>query len=77
MMITLSEEESLKLYQETDKWLLDLDWNTKFKIKQLLQPLLEHTLCEHEWIDPNTYLNELDKTKMFCFKCHLTKSIDK
>jgi hypothetical protein len=29
MMHVLSKEESLKLEQETDKWLLDLDWNTK------------------------------------------------
>lgn len=77
MMYVLSEEESLKLEQETDKWLLSLDWNTKFKIKEMLQPLLERTVCEHNWIDPNTYSNELDKTKLFCSKCHLTKSIDK
>jgi hypothetical protein len=41
----------------------------------MLQPLLERTVCEHQWIDPNTYLNELDKTKEFCYKCHLTRSI--
>lgn len=77
MMQVLSEEESLKLYQKTDKWLLELDWNTKFRIRALLDPFYQQTNCEHEWIDPNTYLNELDKTKEFCSKCYLTKPIDK
>jgi hypothetical protein len=75
MLKVLSKKESKILEKETNKWLLALDWNTKFKIKALLEPIIAQTNCEHDWIDPNTYKNELDKTKLFCRKCNLTKLI--
>jgi hypothetical protein len=75
MLKVLSKRETKILEKETDKWLLALDWNTKFRIKDLLQPVITWVNCEHDWIDPNTYENELDKTKLYCRHCNLTKNI--
>lgn len=75
MLRVLSKKENKVLEKEINKWLLALDWNTKFKIKALLEPIIAQTNCEHVWIDPNTYENRLDKTKLFCINCKLTKLI--
>ena len=51
MMQVLSEEESLKLEQKTDKWLLGLDWNTKFRLRALLDPFYQQLIANMSgWI---------------------------
>lgn len=75
MLRKMSDEEAVQIEKEYDEFLLSLDWNMKSALVNLLKPPLEQLNCEHEWIDPNEYVNELDKTKKFCRKCHLTKPL--
>lgn len=70
----MSAEESRQVEKETNDFLLSLDWNTKFKLRELITPLLNQSKCEHEWVDPNSYDNILDKNFMYCFKCQLIKT---
>jgi hypothetical protein len=75
-MRILSPEEVTQSQKKVDSFLLSLDYNTKYRIRDMLEPLLQQANCEHEWIDPNTYVNELDKSEEFCRHCHLTRPID-
>ena len=75
-MRVLSPEETKESNQEIDKFLMSLDYNTKHHIRYLIEPLLNQAKCNHVWIDPNTYENELDKSLEFCSNCHLTSPID-
>jgi hypothetical protein len=74
MMRILSKEEFILVEKELNEWLLSLDFNVKSGIKSLLNPLIDQANCQHEWIDPNTYENNLDKNKLFCRFCNLTKN---
>jgi hypothetical protein len=76
MIYVLSPEEVAQSQREVDTFLLSLDYNTKYRIKDMIEPLLRQANCEHEWIDPNTYVNELDKSEEFCRFCHLTRPLD-
>lgn len=73
MLKILSKEESEKYEKEMDEWLLSLHWNIKAGIKNLIEPLLEQVNCSHEWVDNNSYENELPKNEFHCRKCYLTK----
>ena len=75
-MRVMSPEEIQESHKVVDTFLMNLDYNTKYKIKEMLEPLFVQANCEHEWIDPNTYVNELDKSEEFCRHCHLTRPID-
>lgn len=72
MVRVLSEEESKKVEKEVDEFLLSLDFNTKQRIKTLIESFQQQIECEHNWIDPNSYENELPKNKLFC-RCGATK----
>lgn len=76
MIRVLSPEEAVQSEKEVNQFLLSLDYNTKHRIKDMIEPLLQQAHCEHEWIDPNTYVNELDKSEEFCRLCRLTRPID-
>lgn len=71
----LSKEESERLDRETDAFLLSLDSNTKGLIKSLVERFQSQIECEHQWIDPNTYENDLPKDRLFC-RCGATKLTD-
>jgi len=76
MIRIMTDEEANKVEEGYNEFLVSLDFNTKSALVNLLKPLLEQLNCEHEWIDPNEYENKLDKTKLFCKKCHLTKPLE-
>lgn len=69
----LTEEEARKSQEEVDKFLLSLDYNTKYQLQSLVKHFQSKIECEHEWIDPNTYENKLPKDKLFCRFCQATK----
>jgi hypothetical protein len=69
----MSEEEVQIHDQYLNDWWFSLDWNTQNKINQLIDPLIKKSACDHEWTDPSTYENDLDKTKLYCFKCDSDK----
>lgn len=75
MIKIMSEEEAKQQEKDIDKFLTSLDFNTKSKLVSLLKPMQKQINCEHDWIDPNEYDNELDKTKQYCRHCDLTKDI--
>ena len=75
MIKIMTKEEEISLEEKLDEFLISLDFNTKSALVRLLTPFLEQLKCEHEWIDPNEYKNKLDKTKLFCRKCNLTKPL--
>jgi hypothetical protein len=79
MIRTLSDEEVKEFEKELNDFLLSLDLTTKDLIKRLLGPKIEQSICGHEWIDPNTYKNELDKNYLYCRYCKVMKlkSFDK
>ena len=80
MYRTMTDQEVEESNKELDEFWKNLDWNTKNHIKMLLDPYLEKVDCHHDYIDPNTYENNLDKNYLFCRKCHhkvkLPKNID-
>ena len=49
------------------------NWNTKEHIKRLLELYIRQIECNHEWIDPCTYENELDKNYLYCNRCQYKK----
>jgi hypothetical protein len=73
MMRILSEEESIQSEKEINEWILSLNFNTKARLKEMLEPIIRQSNCTHEWIDPNTYENNLDKSMEYCRLCNLTK----
>ena len=75
-MRVLSPQEVEQSHREIDTFLMELDYNTKYHIRQLIEPFIIQANCDHEWIDPNIYINELDKSEEFCRLCHLTRPLD-
>ena len=71
----MTEEEVAATERRMDLFWMTLDWNTKNDIMRLLEPFIEKAHCEHDWIDPNEYENELDKGHMFCRKCQIQKPL--
>ena len=41
----------------------------------MFEPFSEKINCNHEWVDPNEYENELDKNSLYCKKCHHKKDL--
>ena len=75
MIRQMTDTEIEQKELEMDLFWKNLDWNAKNTIMSLLEPYIEKANCEHEWIDPNEYENELDKGMLFCRKCHIQKPL--
>lgn len=75
MIQNMSKKEVKKTINKWNNWFINLDFNTKSNIYNLTNNLLEQANCNHDWIDPNTYENDLDKTKQFCSNCNLVKPL--
>lgn len=75
MIRQMTEVEIAQKELEMDLFWKNLDWNTKNDIMRLLEPYIERAECEHDWVDPNEYENELDKKMLFCRKCYIKKPI--
>ena len=71
MMRILSIPEAKKISEENDKFLLSLDDHIKSSLVHLLQPLVKQLYCEHEWIDFDSYENQMPKDSKYCTKCQL------
>jgi len=76
MFQVISKEEAKRNQKELDDWIMSLDYNTKHHIKEIIVPFIKQNNCFHEWVDPNSYENELDKTKVFCRHCNLKKDLN-
>jgi len=75
MIRQMTETELEQRDLEMDLFWKNLDWNTKNTIMSLLEPFIKKAHCEHEWIDPNEYENELDKSQLLCRKCYIEKPL--
>ncbi|MDO8610097.1 MAG: hypothetical protein Q7R95_06085 [bacterium] len=73
MIQILTEEQALESEKKMDNFLLSLDFNTKSEIVRLLKPLIEKINCEHDFIDTDSYENELPKNMYLCRKCNFMK----
>lgn len=69
-MRTMTDVEIDQWNKELDEFWNNLDWSTKNDVKRLLDPYLQRVECKHEFIDPDTYENDLDKNYLYCKKCH-------
>jgi hypothetical protein len=76
MMRILSKEEVKQEHEAVDKWIMALDYNTKFHLRSLLEPFQKQSNCSHIFIDPNSYENQMPKDKLFCRLCSVTKEIE-
>lgn len=75
MMRVLTPEEVEAHNEMIESWWNNLDRETKNKLHYFTEYFMKMANCEHDWIDPNSYSNELDKTKLFCRKCPAKKPI--
>ena len=73
MFKILTKEESEESIKNTDKFLLSLDQDLKYKLHSLLEPIIKQLNCDHVWIDPTTYENAIPKDIIFCNKCRLIR----
>lgn len=74
MFRVLTKEEGLEYERQVDDFLLSLDWNIKYRIRDLIEPILKQTECLlHDWVDTDSYENELSKNSLYCRKCNLWK----
>lgn len=73
MLNILTKEQAEKSEKEMDKILLSLDFNTKSSLVSLLKPLMRKIYCDHDWVDTDSYENDLPKNTLFCKKCFLLK----
>lgn len=73
MVYVLTEKEAKKAEEEIDKFLLSLDFNTKSSLVSLLKPILEQKGCEHDWVDLDSYENDLPKNSKICRECSLIR----
>ena len=60
--------------KRTDEFLTSLDWNAKNAIIQLLTPFIMQRDCDHDWVDYDSYENEMPKNSRGCRKCNLIRS---
>lgn len=77
MIKILTKEESLSKEREINEYLLGLDLNTKIQLVSLLRPIKNQANCDHNWIDLDSYENELPPNSLLCNKCQLIKRKDK
>jgi hypothetical protein len=77
MIRTLTDKEVEEWKKDIDHFFDSLDYSIKNDIKRLIEPILLQCGCNHDWIDPNTYENNLDKNYLHCSKCHMTQKIIK
>jgi len=75
MIRQMTPEEIEEHDQRLEQFWQDLDWNSKNAIMHMLEPFIEKASCNHEWVDPNEYENELDKNTAYCKKCYQQKSL--
>ncbi len=73
MLYVLSSEEVEKADKEMNEFLLSLDFNIKSSLVSLLKPILKQVNCEHDWVDLDSYENDMPKNSLFCRKCYLIK----
>ena len=73
MLHVLSQEEIEKADKEMNEFLLSLDFNIKSSLVSLLKPILKQINCEHDWVDLDSYENDMPKNSLFCRKCYLIK----
>ncbi len=73
MLYVLSSEEAEKADKEMNEFLLSLDFNIKSSLVSLLKPILKQINCEHDWVDLDSYENDMPKNSLFCRKCYLIK----
>ena len=75
-MIRQMTPEEIEVHDhKLEQFWKDLDWNTKNDIMHMFEPFIEKASCEHEWVDPNEYDNELNKDTLYCRKCHHKKPL--
>lgn len=76
MYRVLSPEEAEQSKQELDLWIDNVDHNTKQHFRALLTPFLKQIHCFHDWINPISFKNDLDKRHIYCRHCKLQKPLD-
>lgn len=76
MLRELTQEESAIKERRINEYLLSLDSNTKSHLVSLLNPLTKQANCNHNWIDLDSYENEMPPNSLFCNKCQLIKRKD-
>lgn len=73
MLYVLSKEEAEREEEEMDEFLLSLDFNTKSSLVSLLKPLFKQINCDHDWVDLDSYENNMPKNSLMCRKCSLIR----
>lgn len=73
MLYVLSSEEAEKADKEINEFLLSLDFNIKSSLVSLLKPILKQVNCEHDWVDLDSYENDLPKNSKMCRECSLIR----
>lgn len=71
MLKILTQEEAEESKKEINEFLVSLDFDIKSKLYSLLRPLITQRNCNHDWVNYDSYDNEMPKDKKYCRKCSL------
>jgi hypothetical protein len=73
MLQILTKEQSNEMEKRTDDVLTSLDYNIKSALIDLLIPILQQRDCDHDWVDYDSYENQMPKNSKGCRKCNLIR----